>query len=406
MKSNKIIRAIGGIDDELIERAAPRNKNKKRIIYRYIGIAACMAVIAILCIMLIPNLFGNPDDTPPSKYPINPDIPLDKSLAGLPVNNFSLGDVQLGVDFAMDRLVFSQLSDFFSYNMPPVFAYVRVVGTELWEDKNSHGSFWQQTSSLYVISELWNQGDALPEIISLTQSLYGGCVLWVENGVLKGSEITHLLREGGVYLLPLGSWEWDGEVRWYLHGDLDVLFEVDDKGLVWSHSRYPDFSRFDGKAAGVLTEAVTAFTSDENFTAATTTFGQIIRHWGVFAEVTVLSEIATVGRWGDDQYHFTLKADDILSVSNVWSPLRPEKGSEIRAVSYIPGYLEKGGRYLVLLDPSEDGPYIDPSRAAKINNDGTITAEDSVFERFNGYTVAQMAEIAERAKAWHDRYVR
>jgi len=46
---------------------------------------------------------------------------------------------------------------------------------------------------------------------------------------------------------------------------------------------------------------------------------------------------------------------------------------------------------------------------AKINVDGTITALSldepySAFLEYNGYTIAQMAEEAERAKIWHERF--
>ena len=80
-------------------------------------------------------------------------------------------------------------------------------------------------------------------------------------------------------MLPLGYWH-DNDT-WYVIGDLDVLFEIDDNGCVWTHSKYEDFNRFDGENAEILADAVTAFTSDENFLSATTAFGQIARHWGV-----------------------------------------------------------------------------------------------------------------------------
>jgi len=38
----------------------------------------------------------------------------------------------------------------------------------------------------------------------------------------------------------------------------------------------------------------------------------------------------------------------------------------------------------------------------------TITAvsEDNIFAGFNGYTVEQMKEAAEHAKAWHEAHVK
>ena len=255
----------------------------------------------------------------------------------------------------------------------------------------------------YPLSVLWSDID-LPETIQATQSMYGGCC---------ADEETNLLRIGGVYLLPLVYWS-DG--KWYITGDLDVLFEVDDKGRVWSHSQFDGFKQFDGKDASVLSQAVINLTSDENFSAAVTSFGYIARNWGVLAEVTVLSETKTaisVGQWGYDCYNYVLNVDNLLSIAqNDWYKWKPENGEEITAISYSAlDVFELGGQYLMMLDPSEDGPYIDSTMVAKINKDGTITAVYSpdyanIFEEYNGYTVEQMKEEAERAKAWHESHVK
>ena len=80
-------------------------------------------------------------------------------------------------------------------------------------------------------------------------------MFWEEDGQLINSEFTNMLKKGGVYLLPL--WHWENDV-YLIYSDLDVLFEIDDYGLVWSHSIYPDFNRFDGKLANVLADAILA----------------------------------------------------------------------------------------------------------------------------------------------------
>ena len=93
---------------------------------------------------------------------------------------------------------------------------------------------------------------------------------------------------------------------------------------------------------------------------------------------------------------------------------QPESGDEITVISYgNAAYLEQGKRYLIMIDPSEGGPYIEAARAANINADGTITAiplseknswQRNIFTEFSGYTLAQMREEAQRAKTWHDIY--
>jgi hypothetical protein len=198
--------------------------------------------------------------------------------------------------------------------------------------------------------------------------------------------------------------------EWSIWGALDVLFEIDDKGRVWSHAWSEDFNRFDGEYAGVLAEAITDMTSDENFSAAVNSFGYIAREWGVLAEVTILSMSHIIEEWGHYRYEYVLNITSVLSISaSPYYTWRSNDGDNITGVSYTSGeHLEQGGRYLMLLDLSEDGPYINLGLTAIINDDGTITAvpdEYSAFEEYNGFTVGQMKEEAERAKAWHEAHV-
>ena len=56
MKNTKIIRAIGGIDDELIERAGKKKANKRKIFAPWLKWAAPAAVCLLLAIIAIPFL--------------------------------------------------------------------------------------------------------------------------------------------------------------------------------------------------------------------------------------------------------------------------------------------------------------------------------------------------------------
>jgi len=247
-----------------------------------------------------------------------------------------------------------------------------------------------QTSTVHVLSTVWSSTE-LPEVIEITQYKYGGCC---------AGEETNLLREGGVYLLPL--YFWDGGNTWQVAADLDVMFEVDNSGLIWSHSQYEGFNRFDGQEATVVADLITAMTSDVNFPAAVTLFGIIARHWGVMMEVTVLGATIDPNRWEWEQNLLIMSADNVLTIaSNDFYEWRPESGDEFNAVSWC--YLEQGGRYLILFDPSEGGPYIEERSVARINADGTITAisEENLFSAFNGFTVEQVKVEAERAIEWH-----
>ena len=129
-------------------------------------------------------------------------------------------------------------------------------------------------------------------------------------------------------------------------------------------------------------------------------------------KATVLSVTRTADRWGYDQIAYRLKVDSVLSVSSSkWYTWDTENGDEITVFSNGgAACLEQGDHYLLLLDPSENGPYIDEQKVAKINADATITAIHSeainVFAEFNGYTVGQIVAEAERAKAWHESYAK
>ena len=398
MNNNKIIRTIGGIDDELIERAALKNKkprNKFTLWLKWILPAAACLIIAV--VITVPILNNNEFD----KQDFEP------LFIGLPVDNFSLADLHTNnMDY---RMAYSKLNDFFTqYNsVPDMFVFVRVIDTEQIDETPSYSasSRIRQNSSVQILSTVWSRDSSTPETLSVTQYLSGGCC---------ADEPTNLLREGGVYLLPLSYGV--NSNTWHIGGDLDVLFEVDDKGRVWSHSAYDGFKQFDGEDVNILLEAITTFTSDENFSAAVSRFGLIVRgNWAILMETTFLSVIPAEDRYDNDCYINTFIVDNILS-SAAERLSHPAGGDEIEAKSYTTLtsiHLEQSERYLIFYAPDEyGGTQIDTEIIAKINDDDTITelfvAYDyhRAFEGYNGYTVEQMKEEAERAKAWHEAHVK
>ena len=72
--------------------------------------------------------------------------------------------------------------------------------------------------------------------ISIEQLISAGC---------PDEERTNFLRKGGVYVLTIGDWR--DSPYYSLYADDDVLFEVDDNGLIASHSWWRDFNKYDGK---------------------------------------------------------------------------------------------------------------------------------------------------------------
>jgi hypothetical protein len=197
------------------------------------------------------------------------------------------------------------------------------------------------------------------------------------------------LREGGVYLLPLDWFLWEGDDWWNVIGDQDVLFEVDENGFIWSHSPFTEFNQFDGKEANVVAEAIAHLIANENFAMAKSSFGQTLRWDYDLTEVMVISVEPVTSIWRSDPlFRYTLHSTS----------------GEFTAISWEDDYFEVGERYLVFLVPTEeteDGIEIWSFYSTKINDDGKIRG-DSVFSELVGYTVNQVIELAERIITWYD----
>ncbi|MDR0248786.1 MAG: hypothetical protein LBI44_03895 [Oscillospiraceae bacterium] len=242
-------------------RAPRRACARPKAVWLWAGLPACAALIA-LGVCFAPGLLGTlaPSRVPgASLFPSYTPGAADFSLYGLPVDNYSLTDIPGGNTAAdADRILFNKLAQFAGHNQTMV-AFVRAADTAAWEEKDEYGNRLRQTSLLLVLSVVWSRdGDAAPgDTLTVAQSLYGGCL---------GDEKTNMLRKGGVYLLPLVR----SDGQWYVMCDLDVLFEVDEHGRVWSHSDpksglYEDFTRFDGKNASELAQAITDMMRDPDY---------------------------------------------------------------------------------------------------------------------------------------------
>jgi hypothetical protein len=423
--TDKLLLAIGEIDEDLIHEAAVIQRDSSVAVTKmshwkaFSGIAAA----CLLCIIGIVMFYGLNNSFIPTHRVEIPHgyIP---EFVGLPVNNFCLSDVKNTSGTNASRIYGARnlVQMFHNYHnpdmIPQLFAIVKVTDTKRETHRNQqHGFSWtSQENTLQVLKIVRNDNDIeLPETFSMSQSCY--------SGRISVSDPTALLRKGGVYLLPLWKWkEWEG---WVNLTEPDVLFEIDNQGIVWSHSPYRGFNKFDGKTIDELTQSIVNITEDEDFEIANTLFGQAVSDWGVFAQVTVLGDvIITESSW--NEYKYTLKADTIFQKTEY--PNYPitqteidykyallcdwQDGETIKAFSYKSEIvLESGKQYLAIVTPQfRDTAYIPGGFAARINPDGTISliySKDdrrNVFEGFEGYTVEQMADIAQRAIAFYERY--
>ncbi|MHB8061793.1 MAG: hypothetical protein ACYDG2_04030 [Ruminiclostridium sp.] len=253
----KNLRAIGKIDDDLVERAAPKNKVVRVTFAPWLKgagpIAACM-VIAIA--VALPQLLKTPAPNPENPGIIagageqnressqpNGQLParLD-AIRGLPTGDYTWDEGNNGAE--ANRLLTNELRllmrEFDSYDptVKAAFAIVKVESVERFAKNREYGVEGQIATCGVLYNVL---GDGLDVPFKVKQYLYGGCT---------SDEETNLIREGGVYVLPLVTFE--GQETWEVYGDLDVLFEVDDKGLIHSHSSYSELNKYDNKPLGEL----------------------------------------------------------------------------------------------------------------------------------------------------------
>lgn len=363
-------------------------RKRQRKIFLLSTLSLCLiAVISIGAFSLMPKTLDAPLNNNLSEN-------VNTSLKGLEVENYKLSDIQTGVE--ADRIGAMKLSDFFQNPYSPdMFVYVRVLDTKQWEDKSDNFSTLKQTSSTIVLGNVWSKIKDIPEIIIVEQHLSGGCM---------GDEKTNMIRKDGVYLLPLMKDKNNNDEKWYINFDLDVLFEVDYEGKIWSHSQFEKFNIYDGKDASVLSDDITVMTSNENFSSAITPLGQMVANWGdngALVEVTVSNVEGTEDKWGSACYRYTF---------GDYSPVSTTNNQNIGAISYKDSNieLEIGSKYLIMLDYSEDGPYIENNRVARVNDNGTISPINNdggnVFMSFDGYTIEQIKTEIENAIAWRNQF--
>jgi hypothetical protein len=258
----------------------------------------------------------------------------------------------------MSRIAFSSLRDFFVHETTTVVV-ARVTDTKPQTD--------DQQATLEVLETLYGRSAAQ---ITLTQNRLGGCTL---------EEQTNLLRRGGVYVLPLYQYE---EGRYSIWGDLDVLFEIDDKSLVFSHSDRDDFKAFDGKPYTALLEAVSGLLGNEPLLAKAPRLTRLLDEGMPLVEVTVLS--APVPRpaapdtalGGQQAFNQQARLTRTLAAGQEAAPL-PEELT-IVTMAGEERLLQPGDRYVLFLWEQQvdgTGRYfgLESNRAAHVGANGALT---------------------------------
>jgi hypothetical protein len=298
VKNDKILRAIGDIDEDLIARAVPKDKVVLVTFAPWLKwaapLAACLVIAVAIALPQIMKMNDYTGDAPENGKVDTGGVvagagseskPKIETIFGLPTSDYTWdgGD---GVN--ADRMTMSELRylmrEFDSYdpNVSAVFAVVRVTGAEPYTRKLSWGTFEGQLATADILDII---GDSIDIPVKIEQSLYGGCT---------NSDETNLLRIGGVYVLPLVKLESDE--HWTIYGDLDVLFEVDDKNLIHSHSEYPEIKKYDGKELASLWKDIRNLHSDWLF------ISRFAEHIGRGARVEIVGDTVRM-RWENDEWN-------------------------------------------------------------------------------------------------------
>jgi hypothetical protein len=253
---------LDNILDRVRENETGKVKMTKNIIpwKTLVPLAACLAIVLAAT---LPRLLKSPAAEPGVTAPVNTDsitgagnqatapsqtdyeyhekLPELNDIRGLPAGDYTWTEwgEDDGMHIESDRLATNELRflmrelDRTDPAASAAFAVVRVGSVERFEKDRLYGSESQVSEVQEVYGVL---GDDLNNTVMIKQYLYGGCT---------NDEETNLLREGGVYVLSLAKYEPDK--YWYIYGDLDCLFEIDDKGLIHSHSVYEQLNKYDGK---------------------------------------------------------------------------------------------------------------------------------------------------------------
>ncbi len=369
--------------ERMLQNITSRSAKRKIIMYW-----KPFAAIAVACLVLLAGVFIRNIDRVDTKNNTSSEgktanlSQLSNEIKGLPVKNFKLTDLKL--DMTADRMVFCRFTDFFEYHEHS-FVIVKVAKTKVVQANGSDAGD-KQVSTVKTLKTVL--GEKLPATLNLTQYLYGGCT---------GDEVTNLLREGGVYLLPIVKHE--GE--YYLGGDLDVLFEIDNQGKIWSHSDYTDFNRYDGKDYQVVTNHIISMSQEDNLKLATSSFGRALRD-SQLLEVTVIADPKRKKvEYGGTESIYTTHVERVLSGEQPKDELLIGTDNDEMAL------LKKGERYLLFVYTYKGKLYMNSYLVASVNKDGTISNledEGRAFEDYNGYTVDKISELALKVAKFFKTY--
>jgi hypothetical protein len=434
MNSNKLLHAIGLINTDTVTEVERYLENKghsseisvpatstldpqigrrRFMSMQFAGLAAAMLILVVGTVVML-RVFA-PESPSTLEYDTevddtrdSPDIPAPDlgTIRGLPTRNFRL----------------SENADLPARSFVEWFHDSRVVIARVESVEMLPFDSDSQRSTLRILQNV--RGDA-PETLTITQL----------SGTPHHPETEHFLREGGVYVLPwVGLLEClvcpcscgcDCPCESFVYfsaaqpcaavmppqivGDHFAVFEIDDSGLIFSHSRLANFNAFDGKPYTYLISEIERLNANSEFNKARSThFERALNWWwsSALIEFTVTGDGEYV--WDTHIYNATVHR----IISNIGEFEIPDTFRFF--VNSGDRLTENGGRYLAFFDTWEPcGSPLPPWQlfihSAAIDENRRIreSAEEwYVFARYEGYTVEEIAQLIERLAAFRATFDR
>jgi hypothetical protein len=319
------------------------------------------------------------------------------TITGLPVNPFRLGD---RVDFdwfnESPPMRYYNFHDFLVSTVSRELVFAKVADIEV---DAVHTSARQVTFEILAV--VWGRGAVIPESMTLRHVHYFDDV--------------NEFHQDGVYLIPISHDYTQNRFYYKTEGTLDVMFQVDDQGRVWSHSSHEGFNQFDGEDVSVIVGAINDLTAHPHFDLALTTFGKAVRDYAL-TDITVHSVEEHRRDNGVTVNLVTFDAKFLSTPTDAypWWNLNDrvivgECLSSAGLHSIIAPF-ESGERYLVFLPRVHYAgreQSISPLWGASVRSDGTISGlnQDAPYVRpfvdFEGFTIDEIIEQTEFVREWY-----
>jgi hypothetical protein len=284
------------IYNQLLDKAKTPCPKKKFLL---IPAAACLILALSLTIILtyFPDIVTDP------AIPANPIDPGE--FRGLPTQDFKVSDIM--DDSFISRMGFLSMLNFFDidwgledWSFVECVAVVQVTGIE--SLFTSHNEKYAEIADLKILQHI--HGKPVSNNIRIKQHLN-----WWEGQ-------PQLLRVGGVYIIPLGM---STSGTYYNSGIYDVLFEIDNRGLIYSHSHIGDFNRFDGRPYTELINVLKRMEQNINNPRVFSDFGRRISSSSNLIEVIITSE-STYTSWHHPNDRMIAEARVIRNLSGKYIP--------------------------------------------------------------------------------------